>query len=204
MTIAAYIRVSSKAQDHATQRDAIERLAVVRGEPVATWYAEKLSAKTMARPELQRLLADVSQGRIKTVMVFKLDRLCRTGVADTFKVVSALRSAGATLIAVADNLTIKPDAEGDIASECYVFALSLGAKIERTALNDRIAAARVRVEAEGGSWGRPPALTPAQFETVRRMKLDSRVTVRAIAQAIGISKTIVGRAVKGLSEAKAA
>jgi DNA invertase Pin-like site-specific DNA recombinase len=33
--------------------------------------------------------------------------------------------------------------------------MAWAAKMERTAINDRISAARERVEAEGGRWGRP-------------------------------------------------
>jgi hypothetical protein len=117
MTIAAYVRVSSKAQDHASQVDAITR----RATPTV-WYAEKASAKTTDRAELKRLLADVRAGLVREVWVFKLDRLARTGVADTFAIVSELRRAGVTLHAVADNLTIRPGAD-DIVSETLVFAL---------------------------------------------------------------------------------
>ncbi len=53
MIAVAYIRVSSRAQDHATQRSAIERFAPARGDTIEDWRAEKRSAKTMAR-ESQR------------------------------------------------------------------------------------------------------------------------------------------------------
>ena len=133
--IAAYIRVSSKGQDHAMQRSAIER----KGAMIDAWYDEKRSAKTTQRAELQRLLADVRHGLIKEVWVFKLDRLCRSGVADTFAVVSELRKAGVTLHCVADGLVIKPGE--DITSDVLLFAFGLAAQLERTAINDRIAAA---------------------------------------------------------------
>ena len=64
-TAIAYIRVSSRAQDHATQRAAIERAAAARGDEIKTWYAEKKSAKTMARTELQRVLVDARAGRLR-------------------------------------------------------------------------------------------------------------------------------------------
>jgi DNA invertase Pin-like site-specific DNA recombinase len=49
----AYVRASSKAQTHHTQRAAIERTAAARDDAVADWYSGKRSAKTMARDELQ-------------------------------------------------------------------------------------------------------------------------------------------------------
>src|SRR5262245_58028609 len=97
MQIAAYIRVSSKSQDHAMQRDAIVgRIGAAAAAEVA-WYAETASAKTNDRAELRRLLADVRAGKVREVYAFRLDRLCRTGVSDTFKVVAELRGAGVVL-----------------------------------------------------------------------------------------------------------
>lgn len=59
---AAYVRVSSRSQDDAMQRSAIERAATARGDTIVDWRAEKRSAKTMAREELQHLLADAKAG----------------------------------------------------------------------------------------------------------------------------------------------
>lgn len=187
--VAAYIRVSSKAQDHALQRDAIER----RGFQVDRWFSEKASAKTTNRTELRRLLADVRAGLVKELVVFKLDRLCRSGVADTFDVVKQLRAAGVTLHCIADNVTIKPGE--DVVSDVMLFALGLAAGLERTAINDRIAAARTRMAARGEPWGRPPRMTAAQKKTASRMQKDGR-TVREISAALGVPRSTVGRALR--------
>ena len=100
-----------------------------------------------------------------------------------------------------------PVADGfDLAGPCaevIVSVMAWAAKMELLARNERIAAARERVSAEGGAWGRPAAMTAAQLETAKRMKAEG-ATVRAIAKAVGVSKTIVGRAVKGSTQATAA
>jgi DNA invertase Pin-like site-specific DNA recombinase len=41
MRAAAYVRVSSLAQDAASQRDAVERAAQARGDQVARWYSSR-------------------------------------------------------------------------------------------------------------------------------------------------------------------
>jgi len=57
------------------------------------------------------------QERIVTkVYTFKLDRICRSGVADVFAFVSELRRAGCTLFAIADNVVIKPNGD-DVVSD---------------------------------------------------------------------------------------
>ena len=190
MTTAAYIRVSSKAQNLATQRDAIERAH----SDVKVWYREKQSAKTTQRPELQRLLADARAGRFTKLVVFRLDRLCRSGVADTYAVITELRRAGVTLVSLAESLTIKPT-EDDVTSSVLVFAFALAAQLERTAINDRIAAARTRLEAKGEPWGRPPTMSASQVETARRLKGEGR-TIRQIAAALGVSRSTVADTLK--------
>ena len=123
--------------------------------------------------------------------MFKLDRLVRTGVADTFAVVEELRRAGVTLVAVADNLTIVPDKE-DVVSEVLVFALGLAAKMERTAINDRISAARDRVEARGGRWGRPSRVDRATRARARELQREGK-TVREIARALKVPRSTIAR-----------
>ncbi len=189
MAIVGYIRVSSKGQDYEMQRDMIAK----RATPTS-WYEEKASAKTTDRAELKRLLADVRAGKVAEVWVFKLDRLTRSGVADTFRIVDDLRRGGVTLYSVADNLCIRPGSE-DIVSETLVFALSLAAKLERAAINDRVCAARERMASMGEPWGRPPRMTAAELVTARRMAAEGR-PVREISQALGVPRSTVGRAIK--------
>lgn len=188
MTVAAYIRVSSKAQDHAMQRDAIERA----GAKVDAWYAEKASAKTTQRAQLQQLLADVRHGIITDLWLFKLDRLTRSGVGDTFRVVTELRKAGVTLHLVADNVVLKPGE--DVVSDVMIFALGLAAGLERTGINDRIAAARTHQEALGLPWGRPPRMTAAEAARAKLMAAKGQ-SVRTIAKALGVPKSTIARAI---------
>jgi len=90
----AYIRVSSRTQDHGMQRAAIERAAAARGDTIGAWYAEKRSGKTITRPELDRLRADARAGSVRRVYVFRLDRLTRSGIRDTLEVVEGFRGHG--------------------------------------------------------------------------------------------------------------
>lgn len=192
--VGAYLRVSSKAQDHATQRSTILKAAAARGDQVAHWYAEKLSGGTLARPELDRVRAAVSEGRLSRLYVFKLDRLTRSGVGDTYRVVDEFRRAGCELVLVADNLTIHPNKD-DVVSDAFVFALSLAARLERQAINERISAARLRLEAEGRPWGRPARIDPALGRRMRRLQADGR-SIREIAVALKVPRSTVGRALK--------
>ena len=188
----AYMRVSSRAQDLATQRASIEKAAAARGDTITGWFSEKRSGKALARPELDRLRALVRDGKVGTLYCFKLDRLTRSGVADTYRVVDEFRRAGCTLVAVADNLTIRPGVD-DIVSETLVFALALAARLERAAINDRIAAARERLEAEGRPWGRPSRLSQADRARLHALRQEGR-SLRDIAVAMKVPRSTVARA----------
>jgi DNA invertase Pin-like site-specific DNA recombinase len=83
MNATAYCRVSSKGQDLSSQRHAITQEAARRGDVITDWREEKRSGKKLARPVLDELRKDISAGRVQALYVFRLDRLTRSGVADT-------------------------------------------------------------------------------------------------------------------------
>src|ERR1700719_2754207 len=57
------------------------------------------SGATMYRPALQQLLADVTAGRVDTVVVYKIDRLTRS-LADFAKIVEILDAKSASFVSV--------------------------------------------------------------------------------------------------------
>jgi DNA invertase Pin-like site-specific DNA recombinase len=183
--------VSSRGQDHTTQRAAIERAAAARGDAVAEWYSEKRSAKTMVRDELRRLLADAGAGllRGRRLYLFRLDRLTRTGIADTLSTLAELRASGADLVSVGDGF----DLHGPHA-EVIIAVMAWAAKMERLAVNERIAAARERVEAEGGRWGRPSRVDGPTRKRAAELRAQGK-TVREIARTLHVPRSTIARAI---------
>ena len=75
MSIAIYMRVSKgRGQDTASQEPDLRRWAEAQGEPVQFFTA----GKTMERPGFTKMMKLVNEGRIKTIAVWRLDRLGRT------------------------------------------------------------------------------------------------------------------------------
>src|SRR6516225_705347 len=107
---ASYTRKSSEEgleQDfnslHA-QREACE--AFIRSQAGEGWKLIKthyddggISGGTIERPALQRLLADVRQGLVDVVVVYKVDRLTRS-LADFAKMVELFDAHGVSFVAV--------------------------------------------------------------------------------------------------------
>jgi len=199
--IAAYVRVSSLQQNLATQRDAImRRLAVDESQHVEArhgasarelyWFEEKVSAKTMKRPELERLRSLVRARAVSRLYVFRLDRLSRTGIRDTFQIIEECREHGCELVSIADGFDLAGPA-----ADVIIAVMAWAAQQERLVRNERIAAARTRLAAAGEPWGRPPRMTAAELATARRMR-GKGSTLREIAAALRIPRATVGRALK--------
>ena len=201
MNATAYIRVSSKAQNLAMQRHAIEQEAARRGDVIGEWYSEKRSAKTSQRPELERLRADIRAGRVRKTYGFRFDRFLRTGPADAFRFAEECHAAGVELVTVADGLHLKPGKD-DVVTSVLLFAFSLAAKLERAAINDRIAAARERLEAEGRPWGRPSRLTPPEVAKIVALQ-GQGLSHRAIAVRVRVPRSTVTLALKRAATAAA-
>ena len=172
------------------QRTAVERAASLRGDPLDAFYSEKASARTIDRPELERLRADVRARRVRRVYVFRLDRLTRTGIRDTFEIVEEMRDHEVELITVADGFDLTGPA-----AELVLAMMAWAAKMERLAINERIAAARDRVEARGGKWGRPRRMQDDLTMRAIEMQREGR-SVRAIAVALKVPRSTIARAIK--------
>lgn len=184
----AYMRVSSRAQDLATQRVAVEKAAQARGDAIEVWFSEKKSGRTVARPELDRLRAEVRAGRVGKLYVYRLDRLTRSGIRDTFEVVEELRAHGVEVVSISDGFALDGPA-----AEVILAVIAWAAKMERLAVNERISAARERLEAEGRPWGRPPRLSKAECARVRALRDQGR-SVRHIAVAMKVPRSTIARA----------
>ena len=98
-----------------------------------------------------------------------------------------------TLVTLADGFDLDSPA-----AEIILAVLAWAAKMERLAIHERISAARSRIEAEGGSWGRARRLTDAEVAQVLSMRQEGR-TVREVAVAMKVPKSTVSDAIKRAS-----
>jgi DNA invertase Pin-like site-specific DNA recombinase len=196
-TVVAYVRVSSASQTAAMQRDAIERAAQARGDTIARWYSDTYTGGTLERAALAEVRAAARAGDVERLYVYRLDRLTRTGIRDTLDVVDELRHHGCELVTIADGF----DFHGP-AAEIVLAVLAWAAKMERVAINERISAARKRVEAQGGAWGRPMRMTRDQEVKAKALR-EAGHTLRHIAQVCGVPRATVARCLKKMRPADA-
>jgi len=112
-----YLRVSTKEQAERgggegysipAQREACLRQASLLNADVVDEFVDAgESAKTAARPQLQRLLGFLKTDRVQYVIVHKVDRLARSR-ADDVQINIAIRASGATLVSCTENIDDTP------------------------------------------------------------------------------------------------
>jgi len=186
MTIAAYVRVSSKAQSLASQRDAISRVAKQRGDTIRHWYSEKTSTRN-ERPELVRLRNDARAGLLRKLYVFRLDRLSRGTICEAMNLLNELKQHGCRVETIGDGFDMLGPAADIVAA-----VLAWAANWERQANAERISAARARMKRAGKSWGRPTAVSEANGEVIASMR-RKRISWRVIAERVKLPSATVYR-----------
>src|SRR4051812_24440125 len=111
MTIAIYERVSSRGQRLDSQHHDLATWAngqEASGQAVK-WYTDKFTGKTLDRPGMTRLLADLRAGKVKAVVVWRLDRLGRTAKGLT-ALFDDLLARGVDLVSLKDGLDLETPA----------------------------------------------------------------------------------------------
>lgn len=186
MLAVAYVRVSSRGQNFELQRGAIERAAILRGDAVR-FVEEKRSGALLSRPALDALREEVRRGEVKRLYVYRLDRLTRSGIRDTFQLIDELRAHGCELVTCSDGF----DLTGPLA-EPLLALMAWAAKMENHVRRERQAAARDRIETEGGRWGRPRRMTAAQLDQAKQLQAAG-APVRDIARAVKVPRSTVSR-----------
>jgi DNA invertase Pin-like site-specific DNA recombinase len=155
----AYVRVSRVAGREgasyispSVQREQIQGWAKLRGVEVGDWHEDfDQSGGKLDRPGLNALLARIKARETEGVVVAKLDRLSRLGVADALKLVEQITNDGGQIAAV--DLGIDPTTPfGEFG---MTIMLALG-RMERRRLGDSWAIARERAIARGAMVGPTP------------------------------------------------
>src|SRR6516164_8010119 len=109
------------------------------------------SGATMGRPALQRLLADITAGRVDIVVVYKIDRLTRS-LADFAKIVETLDVRSASFVSVTQQFNTTTSM-----GRLTLNVLLSFAQFEREVIGDRIRD-KIAASKKKGMWmgGVPP------------------------------------------------
>ena len=178
-----YIRVSSRDQNEARQRDAMKSLNI----PDGNIFLDRQSGRDFDRPRYRKLIETLKPGDL--LCVSSIDRLGRNyrEILDQWRVIT--REKGAH-IAVLDmpllDTRIGKDLTGLFMSELVLQILSFVAEKEREAIGTRQAEGIAAAKRRGVRFGRPKAPLPGNFEKVLSQWKEGLITGRAAAKACGM------------------
>jgi DNA invertase Pin-like site-specific DNA recombinase len=183
LTTAVYLRCSSSTQTTDSQRFELEQYVsnqVICG-PVE-WYEDSaVSGKSLDRPALGRLHRDIIDGRVDSVVLWKLDRLSRS-IVDGVKLLADWTARDIRIAVV----TQKIDLSGPVGR--MVASLLLGvAEIEKEGMRERQAAGIAAARAKGVRFGRPKAVDASM---VRRLRSEGHA-VQEIARELKVARQTV-------------
>lgn len=203
MTIAIYERVSSRGQKLDSQHHDLATWA--RGQEAndqaVKWYSDTFTGKNMERPGMVKLLGDIRAGKVKSVVVWRLDRLGRTakGLTALFDELVALR---VNFISLRDGIDLSTPAGRLIANVlASVAAYETEVRAERIAAGK--AAKTAKIEAIIRAGGTPPPInkggrpkgipnkiTPTVATMILQMKAEKK-KVTMIARELNLSRQSV-------------
>ncbi|MEX0677112.1 MAG: recombinase family protein [Pirellulales bacterium] len=190
MTTAIYIRVSTVGQNEAGQRREIERWLKGNAVSAVEWFIDKRSGDNLDRPAFRRLQAAIFNGEVKTVVVWKLDRLSRS-LRDGINTLCDWCDKGLRIVSVTQQI----DFNGALGKMLAAVLLGV-AEMEQETRRERQAVGIKAAKAAGVYQGRQPGTTkaePGQAATLRRKGL----TDGQIAKTLGVTRRTVQRYLAG-------
>jgi len=138
------------------------------------------------RPELARVLDHMRRG--DTLVVWRLDRLARS-LSDLIALARGLDEEGVGLRSLREQIdTTTPGGR----LVFHVFGAM--AEFEADLIRERTTAGLAAARARGRRGGRKSVLTPAKIDAARQMHAARKLTVKEIAQVLGVSRASVYRA----------
>ncbi len=187
--VAIYARVSKPDQTSENQlrqlRTYVERRP---GWSLCDTYEDTGSGADLSRAEHDRLMADARMLKFSVVVVWKFDRFARS-TKHLLDVLDQFRHLGIDFCSLHEQIDTSTPA-----GKLFFTLIAAIAEFERDMIIQRVKAGLDRARAEGKRLGRPPI--EVDVDKITSMRAQG-FSIRAIAEEMGISKSKVGKLVKG-------
>ena len=188
----AYVRVSTEEQNEARQIEALKKHSIEK------WFTEKVSGKSMDRPQLQTMLDYVREG--DTVYIHDFSRLARS-TKDLLEIVEQLQAKGVHLVSNKENLDTGTPT-GKPTGKLMLTMIAAINEFERQNLLDRQREGIAIAKRNGIYKGRKKVTTPDNF-----LELYARYTRREInkgqlAEALHVTRPTLERIIREQLEAE--
>ena len=179
MMLLGYARVSTQEQDSAAQ------IAALEAAGCEMIFQEKASGGRWDRPELQRVLGHLGEGKI--LVVWKLDRLSRS-LKDLLVLMEKIDKAGAGFRSLTEAIdTTTP------AGRMMMQIVGSFAEFEREMLRERTKSGLDEARKQGRIGGRRPKLTSRQQKEIVRLVASGEKTQADAARLFDVHPATVSR-----------
>ena len=196
MTVYAYLRVSTDAQDTENQRIGVNNKALALGLTIDKYIIDDgvSGTKEPEKRALGGILRKLKAGDI--IICSEISRLGRK-LFMVMEILQKCMNCGAKLYTVKDNYEL-----GDnIQSKCLAFAFGLSAEIERDLISQRTKESLARLKASGRKLGRDFGCKNKHHKLdgkeriIRKLK-ESGLSNRKIAKKMKVSSTTINEFLK--------
>lgn len=183
---ALYCRVSTDdKQDITMQINDLNAYASTHGRTNLKFYTDEgISGSKSKRPALDSLMEDCRKGLIKSVIVWRLDRMGRS-IAHLVVIADEFQKLGIEFISLKESIdTATP------AGQLFYHLIAAFAQYERAIIIERVKAGLANAKRKGKKLGKKPL--SVDIEEVRQMK-STGLTIRDIAKKLGTSTSPIMR-----------
>jgi DNA invertase Pin-like site-specific DNA recombinase len=194
MKTAIYLRVSSNQQETKSQEQDLKTWAAQqeeRGEIIA-WYRDKATGTNFRRKDWQRLEDDLNAGKVKRLVVWRLDRLGRTA-GETIQLLDGLEAKGIGFLSLRDGFDPSTPS-GRLQRNILASVAQFETEVRKERQLAGIAAARAenggRCPWGGRKTGTRITLTKEKEALARKLKAEGQ-SVASIARNLGIARKTV-------------
>jgi len=183
--VALYARVSTTDQSTDSQLLDLRRYVSERGWNIFKEYVDEgISGTKDSRPALNELMNDAKKRRFDVVLVWRFDRFARS-TKHLILALEEFRNLGIDFVSYQENI----DTSSPLGSAIFTI-ISAVAQLERDIIAERVKAGLRRARESGKRLGRPKL----QVDSTQVLRLRSEgLSLRAIAQEMGISRTTVSQ-----------
>ena len=183
--IYGYARVSTREQNEGRQLVAMRDFGV-RDRDV---FLDKLSGKDFARPAYQRLLKKLKPD--DTLVIKSIDRLGRDygEILEQWRIITKEKQASIVVLEcpLLDTRQKEQDLTGTFIADLVLQILSYVAQTEREFIRQRQAEGILAAKARGVHFGREPMTRPEQFDSLRELWCNKKISARDAARRLGVT-----------------
>jgi DNA invertase Pin-like site-specific DNA recombinase len=186
MSVGVYIRVSSRSQKSDSQHAEIRRWLEAHGyKPEAVqWFEDVETGATLNRSGFNALSEAIFAGTVKTVVVWKLDRMARS-MKEGINILSRWCEIGVRVVSVTQQIDLSGTVGHLMAGVLFGIA-----EIEREHIRERQAVGIAAAKDKGVYTGRKKGTTKATPARAKELK-EQGLRPREIASALSVTERTV-------------